>query len=82
MGAGLPVIATDFPNLRAIVEGNKCGICVDSTNPHEMAEAISYLLSHKDIADRMGENGKKAVDTIYNWNLESKKLLRIYHKLL
>lgn len=30
----------------------------------------------------MGENGKKAVLEKYNWENESKKLLKIYKKIL
>jgi len=78
MVAGLPIIATDFPNLKRIVEGNQCGICVDSSNPQEIARAIQYLISNPDVAKKMGENGKRAVWEKYNWNVEASKLLKIY----
>lgn|GEM_PF-6216133 len=29
----------------------------------------------------MGENGKKAVNVHFNWNIEEKKLLDIYRQL-
>ena len=82
MIAKLPVIASDFPLWKRIVEGDNCGICVDPLNPKEIAKAIEYLIEHPDKARQMGENGRKAVLEKYNWENESKKLLKIYKKLL
>jgi glycosyltransferase involved in cell wall biosynthesis len=82
MAAGLPVIASNFPLWKEIVEGNNCGITVDPLNPQEIAKATEYLLSHPDEAIRMGENGRKAVLEKYNWETESKKLLAVYQELL
>lgn len=82
MSAGLPVVASDFPLWREIVEGNKCGICVDPTSPVEIARAVNQLISDLDGASVMGENGRKAVATMYNWNSEEKKLLGLYREIL
>ena len=81
MAAGLPVIASNFPLWKEIVEGNKSGICVDPLNPKEIAKAVEYLIEHPDEAKKMGENGRKAVLEKYNWGNESKKLLKIYEEL-
>lgn len=82
MSAGLPVIASNFPLWKEIVEGNKCGICVDPLKPEEIARAIEYLLTHPEEARRMGENGRKAVLEKYNWEKESEKLVSLYKELL
>lgn len=82
MLAGLPVIASNFPLWKEIIEGNNCGICVDPLDPKEIAEAIKYLIDHPDEARQMGENGRKAVLEKYNWENESKKLLKLYGELL
>jgi glycosyltransferase involved in cell wall biosynthesis len=82
MAAGLPVIASRFPLWQEIVEGNGCGVCVDPEDPAAIAAAIDHLCSHPDIARRMGENGRRAVHTIYNWNSEADKLATFYERLL
>ena len=82
MAAGLPVIASNFPLWKEIIEGNECVITVDPLNPKAIAEAIEYLLTHPDEARRMGENGRQAVLEKYNWETEGKKLLALYEKLL
>ena len=81
MAAGLPVIASDFPLWKSIIEGNQCGLCVDPLNPKAIAEAIDYLVNHPAEAEQMGRNGQKAVQVKYNWGIEEQKLLAFYHTL-
>jgi glycosyltransferase involved in cell wall biosynthesis len=75
MSAGIPVIASDFPLWREIIDGSNCGLLVDPLDPAQIARAIDYLATHPDEARRMGENGRKAVEERYNWPAEEKKLL-------
>jgi len=82
MAAGLPVIASNFPLWKEIVEGNKCGLTVDPLNPKEIAQAIEYLLEHPELRQEMGENGRRAVIEKYNWEQEAEKLLALYQRLL
>lgn len=82
MSAGLPVVTSNFPLWREIVEGNKCGICVDPEDIDEIASAIQYLVDNPIEAERMGGNGRKAVMEKYNWEQEEKKLLKLYKNLL
>lgn len=81
MSAGVPVIASNFPLWKQIIEGNNCGLCVDPLNPQAIAEAIDSLVNNPEEAEQMGRNGQKAVYEKYNWNIEEKKLLEFYTKL-
>ena len=81
MSAGLPVIASDFPLWREIIEGNACGICVDPMSPQAIADAIMTIISNPEEAFAMGQNGQKAVCEKYNWGIEENKLLNLYGKL-
>lgn len=81
MSAGVPVIASNFPLWREIVEGNECGICVDPLDPQAIAQAIDYLRTHPKEAERMGHNGQAAVAEKYNWTIEAAKLLQFYASL-
>lgn len=82
MMAGIPVVAADLPGLRKIMEENDCGITVDPTEPLEIARVIEYLHDHRDIARKMGKNGRKAFLDKYNWESQEKKLLQLYEKVL
>jgi glycosyltransferase involved in cell wall biosynthesis len=82
MAAGLPVIASNFPLWKEIVEGNNCGLTVDPLKPAEIARAVEYLIEHPPEARKMGQNGRKAVSEKYNWENESRKLIELYENLL
>jgi|AntRauTorckE6833_2_1112554.scaffolds.fasta_scaffold01820_3 glycosyltransferase involved in cell wall biosynthesis len=82
MYAGLPVVASDFPLWRDIVEGNECGLLVDSLDPEEIGEAILWLYNNPDEATKMGKNGRSAVIKKYNWRAEEEKLLELYASLV
>jgi glycosyltransferase involved in cell wall biosynthesis len=81
MAAGVPVISSNFPLWREIVEGNECGICVDPLNPGAIAHAIDFLVSNPERAEQMGRNGQKAVHERFNWAIEERKLLDLYEHL-
>lgn len=78
MSAGLPVIASNFPLWREIIEGNDCGLCVDPQDPAAIAGAIDHFAMRPDDAARKGANGRKAVLERYNWDVEERKLLDFY----
>ena len=80
MSAGIPVIASNFPLWREIVEGNQCGLCVDPLDPKAIGRAIDELIEDPEKAQRMGENGKRAVIERYNWSPEALKLLSFYDR--
>jgi glycosyltransferase involved in cell wall biosynthesis len=81
MASGLPVIASNFPLWKTIVEGNNCGICVDPQNPKKIAQALNFIINNPENAKTMSDNAKKAVKEKYNWEQESKKLLDVYKQL-
>lgn len=82
MMAGIPVVCTGFSLWKEIIDRWECGICVDPENVEEIASAITYLLDHPEEARRMGENGRRAVETEFNWGTEEKKLLALYERIL
>lgn len=82
MSAGIPVIASNFPLWKQIIEENQCGICVDPLKSKEIAEAIQRLVDNPDEASSMGANGRKAIEAKYNWDAESAKLLKVYKEVI
>jgi len=78
MSSGIPVIASNFPLWREIIEGNQCGICVNPLDPKAIAAAIDYLITHPQAAKAMGENGRSAVLEKYNWTVQANKLTDFY----
>ncbi len=82
MAAGLPVIASDFPMWREIVDDAGCGLLVNPLDRDAIADAMQFILSYPDVAEAMGRRGRKAVEEEYNWEREAKKLIELYNCLL
>ena len=81
MAAGLPVVASDFPLWRELIEGRRCGLCVDPLNPNAIAAAIRWIFEHSEEAEVMGKRGREAVRRELNWENEADKLLALYDSL-
>lgn len=81
MLCGLPIVASDFPEIRKVVREAECGVLVDPTDSDAIAEAIVYLMEHPEEARRMGENGQRAVLERYNWGEMEGRLLEVYRSL-
>lgn len=82
MSAGVPIITSNFPMWKEVVEGNQCGICVDPLDNKAIASAINYIIENKEEAQKMGENGLRAVNEKYNWAAEEKTLFMMYKEVL
>ena len=82
MQAGIPVIASDLPGFRKVVERVGCGFLVNPREPKEIAGAIEYVLTHPEEAEKMGERGREAVNAEFNWASQERKLLELYAELL
>ena len=82
MSAGLPVLASDFPDWTGLVEGNGCGYNVHPLDEQAIAQRLEELLNNPNLCREMGLNGYRAFINKYNWQLEEIKLLSLYEKLL
>ena len=81
MRAGIPVILTDFPLWRKIVDTYYCGIPVDINNEKEITDAVIFLCNNPEKAEKMGENGRRAFLEVYNWETQVPVLINLYKKL-
>lgn len=82
MAAGIPVIASDFPVWREIVDGAQCGILVDTMNIEKISEAIRHLLENPAEAEAMGRRGREAAQNRFDWAKEAERLVQFYGRLL
>ena len=82
MAAGLPVISSDFPVWREIVESAGCGLMVDPMNMESIVAAMQWIADHPEEAETMGANGRRAVEERYNWEQEGNALIAFYRDRL
>jgi glycosyltransferase involved in cell wall biosynthesis len=81
MSASLPVILSDFPVWRGLLDGVKCAIFVDPSKPIEIAKAMRWVLDNPDKAEAMGRAGREAVETKLNWLAEERALIEFYKRI-
>jgi glycosyltransferase involved in cell wall biosynthesis len=82
MAAGLPVISSDFPVWREVVESANCGLIVDPLDPDAIVAAMQWILDHPDEAEALGRRGRQAVEDQYNWEREGAALVAFYRDQL
>ncbi len=80
MTAGRPIIANDVGDLGRIVRQTGCGLLLPEVTPKAIHNAIERLKDPA-VRQRMGEAGRAAAETEYNWAVASQKLKRIYTDL-
>lgn len=81
MAMGMPVILSDFPYNRKMVEKYNFGFLANPENVDDLAQKIRYLLDNPKEADTLGANGKKLFLEKLNWSVEEKKLLKLYESI-
>lgn len=82
MSAALPVLASDFPLWREIVERAGCGVCADPTDVAALAAAVRQLLSDPSACDRLGRQGREAVEREFHWGAQEQILCNAYRRWL
>lgn len=82
MALGIPVIVSDFPINRKIIDESRCGILVNPGNNVEVREAIRFLYENRSESEKMGERGKIYVADHFSWDSEFRKLLSLYKETI
>jgi glycosyltransferase involved in cell wall biosynthesis len=81
MAAELPVVASNLPQLREVIEGSGAGVTVDTGSAASIAAALRDLLGDRDRLAAMGRNARKAVDERYNWAISAATLREVYERV-
>lgn len=79
--ASLPVVASDVPTIRRVVEDNNCGVVVDASIPQEIADALIQLAQNAEMRNAMGNSARAAAEREYNWEFEAHKLCELMDRL-
>ena len=78
----VPVVATNVGGIPELVKDNETGILVPSENPDRLADAVNELLSDKQKAKRLANNGNEFVKSNMTWDIILPKYIQFYEDLL
>ncbi len=76
-----PVIVSDCPPLKRIIEDSGGGLVFTHDSPEELAECIARFHEDGQFSLRTGEKGRAAFLDRYNWDSTSADLSRLYRNL-
>jgi len=79
--SGIPVIASNLPEVRKIVTGYKCGVIIPGVTPEEISLAIQQLRDNPDLLSELKRNAVIASES-ENWEKESLKVIGFYENVL
>jgi glycosyltransferase involved in cell wall biosynthesis len=82
MAASLPIVGSDLPPISRFLLAANAGFVADPDDPQSHAEKILSLVENPEMAKEMGQNGRHAFQTRYNWTSEENKLVSLYRELL
>jgi glycosyltransferase involved in cell wall biosynthesis len=80
--SGRPIVTTDVPGCREIVQQGENGFLVPVRNPAAIAVAVGELLGDRLLRDRMGRCGRKIVEENFSVYRVVSETLALYGELL
>jgi len=75
MAAGVPIVASDLPSMREVLEHKKNACLVEPGNPSALAEGINYVFKHQAFSERISQQASKDVKN-FTWNSRAAGILR------
>ncbi|RLF87574.1 glycosyltransferase family 1 protein [Thermococci archaeon] len=82
MASGVPVVATTVGGIPEVVRESESGILVPPGDEVALKRAIIKILSDKNLANKLGKAGRKAVEKEYSWKVVVEKIEKVYEEVL
>jgi glycosyltransferase involved in cell wall biosynthesis len=81
MACGVPIVCSDLPSTREIVEDDRNGLLVPPEDEDSLSEAIVRILIDRRLGKRLSMEGLRRVSS-FSWKESTKKLERVYDNAL
>ncbi len=78
--AGKPVVGSDIPGIRDLIEPDRTGILVPEESDEALADVLQKLISKPDDARRMGEAARQTAKN-FSWDAIAARHLSLYASL-
>ncbi len=79
--AGVPVIASDLPEMRRVIEDGEAGVLIDASSASAVGDAVNRLVENGHLREELAANARAARER-YCWEREENVLLELYAELL
>jgi glycosyltransferase involved in cell wall biosynthesis len=82
MASAKPVIISDIPGVREVIEEGVCGFLSEPMNPKDLGNKITTLLSDPQLMRKMGEAGRRKVVDEFTWEKVVLQTEKTYEDIL
>lgn len=82
LACGVPVVASDGPGVRSVVEHGSDGLLIPAGDVIALETALAMLLENESSRQFMGLRGHQRITTYYDWRRIGDELVAIYEVLL
>ena len=82
MAVGLPIVSSDLPYPKKLLNRCHCGILAQPEEPESFADAICELASNSDLRRRYGQVGRQGFLDHYTWESQVPRLLQFYDEIV
>lgn len=81
MAAALPIVATDIPGNRALIESGRHGLLVPPKRPDQLAKSILLQLQAKTLAAGMGRAARQRVEEEFSITLMARRHVELFQSI-
>jgi glycosyltransferase involved in cell wall biosynthesis len=81
MALGLPIVASDIPPVREVVEENRNALLVAPASSVELSKAIATLLADRDKALAYGRRSRKIFETRFTLQESAARMIELYNSV-
>jgi hypothetical protein len=80
--AGLPVVSTRSGGIPELIRDGITGVLADWADSHQLADALTRILTDNEARSRMGPSGRRHVAELFCWEVFSKSYVSQYERLI
>jgi glycosyltransferase involved in cell wall biosynthesis len=75
-------IVSDIPVHRELLVNGENAFLVNSDNPRQVAEAITYCIEHPEMKQQFYKMSKNIIEQRWNWDKNARKMEEMYEKIV
>jgi phosphatidylinositol alpha-1,6-mannosyltransferase len=81
MATEKPVVLSDIPGVREVIEDGNQGLLTRPTDPKDLAQKVNTLIDDPELRTKMGKRGRKRVMENFTWDVVGKEFEKVYKRL-
>ena len=82
MACARPVVASELGAIGELVDDGRTGFLIPSRDPDALADRLARLHRHPQLAQTMGEAGRRRACEQHTWQRQAAQLLALYRDVL